>query len=493
MWQGIPPSLSCNLAPFSFGVLVYGNLARTHYSRVIADGGVIDNYHDLQSAVISLQRLYNSKNLQAYLSAAIDQSIFGYKIGAGSGTTLGRAATKLYSLMGAASDIEQGTATKQPLLLTWNSTNGNYLFVTPNTNANNARTPHSVSNNITGDIDIDYEYMWDKNGTIYGITKDQTTTQYAAFTTSPGNVSFLFFNGVSNEVVASTAIIPVSADTRRFARVKRIASTGIVTFYYSTDGVSWTQLGTPVASTVVNLTSDATAPVRLGAISGGSANGNKIYFTARLYNGDRDAGGVLVNNFIAADYDISVSQDTLVSSTTGETWTIERRTSVTGYKAQLVYRSTTQFDGIDDEMAPAGAFALAQPNTTYSVFDEMTWTAARVIVNGGTAVPYVQTTATPNMSSNAGSALNFGSESLNSLKAYMIQFNDASSISGTNGVYVTGAAGNAAFNDLDVGSSGGANYMTMIFNTMVIAKQADDLATRNSMNVIVRGWNGNPV
>lgn len=459
-------------------------IANAHYQRVIADGGTIDDSGALLEAVMDLEVTYGSASLSTFLAACIKPSIFGYKYRTdGTGTWC----VKAYSLMGAASDVEQATPASQPRLLRYSGEK--FFFNPPNENGNRISTPSTAANDIVGDIDIDADINFTAGGTVYLCDRRNATQQFTFSVAGATNFpSFSFYNGAINETVASTVAV---ASGRFFVRVKRIALTGVVTFYTSTDGTTWTQLGATVASTAGNLTTQV-ADIRLGSTGSGVGTGNLRCFSMRLYNGDRAAGGTLVTNFLASDYDISVSQNTLTSSTSGEVWTIIRSSPTSGYKAQLIYQTTIQGDGVDDELNNA-TFAQAQPNTAYMMVDEMTWVAARVIIDGGSTTPLYQRTATPNMSASAGTDIDYASEVLNRLKLYMAQFDGASSIVGTNGTYTAPAAGGAAdYDALNILSSGGADFASAIFDTCVIPKQADDLTTLNAMNVLVRSWSGNP-
>lgn len=467
-------------------------LATTHYNRVIYDGGVIDSYSALTGAITSLFSLYGVTDLTNTLSAAIDPSIFGYKVGAGSGITLDKAANKLYSLMGADTDLVQGTGAAQPLLLRWDRRVGNYFFPGGTSMGNGASTPNAVANQISGDL-----HIWAKvsttatGGVIMGKNVGGGNNSFY-FTAQAGALTItLSFDGATTTTYTST-VSTIPANTDIFVRVFRNGTTGDITFYTSPDGTTWTQFGAIVAG-ATSAIHVATAVLEVGSRNGQQAQ----QFDGKIYSANLAPNATFTPTvaFNAEDYDVSVSQNTMVSSLTGETWTINRSANTTAYKAQLVYRTTTQTGAVDDQMATDTSLVLAQPNTVYSMFDETSWDTARVIVAGGSAIPYSQTTGTPNISASAGADLDFDGEALNRLKHYMIQFDDANSITGVDGVYqAAGAAGNGGFDDLLVmGSDGTSNFANAVFNSLVISQGADSLSERDGMNVVIRGWNGNPV
>ena len=90
--------------------------AQAHYNRVIADGGVIPKGLSGCSAYFTaVKAIYSTSDITTAIAAAYDPDYLGYKVGAGSGTTLGQAAGTLYSATGASSDLTQATAANQQI------------------------------------------------------------------------------------------------------------------------------------------------------------------------------------------------------------------------------------------------------------------------------------------------------------------------------------------------------------------------------------------
>ena len=72
--------------------------AQAHYDRVIADGGIIPaGLLGCNAWFVAVKAVYAVTDITTAISAGYDPHYLGAKIGAGSGTTLGQAATKLYS------------------------------------------------------------------------------------------------------------------------------------------------------------------------------------------------------------------------------------------------------------------------------------------------------------------------------------------------------------------------------------------------------------
>ena len=90
--------------------------AQAHYNRVIADGGLIPKGLSGCSAYFTaVKAIYATSDITTAIAAAYDPDYLGYKVGAGSGTTLGQAAGTLYSATGASSDLTQATAANQQI------------------------------------------------------------------------------------------------------------------------------------------------------------------------------------------------------------------------------------------------------------------------------------------------------------------------------------------------------------------------------------------
>jgi hypothetical protein len=104
-------------------------MATTHYNRVIADGGVvpagISGLASVLDSVIAAYGVTDSTDFNTKVPVFLDPSYTGYKLGAGSGTTLGQAARTVYAISSSA-DVTQTTAASQPLLLAHSGENYYY-------------------------------------------------------------------------------------------------------------------------------------------------------------------------------------------------------------------------------------------------------------------------------------------------------------------------------------------------------------------------------
>lgn len=282
-------------------------------------------------------------------------------------------------------DLAQGTAGNQPIYLPYSGTPYAYL---PGVVGNNFSTPDSAAASVTGDIDIRVKAAADDWTPAAGggmMTKSNTAgvREWEFFLLSTG---VLRFNGNGTDYDSTVATGLTDAATS-WLRATRVAASGATKFYLGveTDGVvAWTQLGTTVTAGAGALT-DSTNAVTVGQL-----NGLNLVFAGKIYRAQMfktigSATSTSVNDatasldFNPADFaETSTNGATAVSSTTGETWTLNS----TGAKpAQIVKSASLLFDGVDDYMKTA-AFTLNQPTTIYIVFKEITYAIANFVLDG---------------------------------------------------------------------------------------------------------------
>lgn len=322
-------------------------MATTHYNRVIADGGVvpagISGLTTILDSVISAYGATSSTDFNTKVPVFLDPHYTGYKLGAGSGTTLGQAARTVYAISSTA-DVTQATAASQPLLLAHSGVN--YWWISGDL-ASNCTTPNAAANQITGDIEMIYRGSFDNNpsgNNLYLSKWESSGISYFLGTNNVGNLRAGFNIGGTSQFASSSVAFATNVN---WYKVTRVASTGVVTFYQSTDNtsninsVNWTQLGTTIITTAGNITSVNSVVAIYRAAD--QANRGKCY-RATISN---SIGGAPVVDFNPSSYSASTSQ-TNWTSTTGEVWTINTGTATTGYKGVLVDRTVIQGDGIDD-------------------------------------------------------------------------------------------------------------------------------------------------
>ena len=314
-----------------FGAGIDAN-AQTIYNRIIADGGV-SNLTRLNFFVKGLKAIYGDL---ANVPVCYDAHWIGYKLGSGTGATAGQAAAKLYSLT-VAGDAVQATAASQPLLLSHNG--DNYLFssgVTGNNCTTSTNNNFEVSGNWTIDFNVSDLVV---NGEY--ICKGNATNGWTIFLNA-GVVRYAYFvAGVRTVDINSSAINLVD---KKWCRMQRSGNN--YAWFTSTDGITFTQVGSNVVDIVA--TASIAAPLRIG--QGVSFFGSPCVmktYRAKFYNDATQT--TLITDFNPATYNASTSQ-TAWTSATGEVWTISTGTATTGYKGTIVDRVIVMSDGVDDNM-----------------------------------------------------------------------------------------------------------------------------------------------
>ncbi len=167
--------------PFSFIGSGVDAQAKTHFDRVIADGGVVPSgLSGVNAFFKTIKTIYGTSDINTAISVGLDPQVLGYKLGAGSGTTLGQAAQKLYSvkltenLLFPSEDFANASWVKTGVTITSNSTIAPDGVLTADTFngaaasylSNNllALTPQSYTTSIyvkklaTSSISIEFQY-----------------------------------------------------------------------------------------------------------------------------------------------------------------------------------------------------------------------------------------------------------------------------------------------------------------------------------------------
>jgi hypothetical protein len=255
---------------------------------------------------------------------------------------------------GAALDATAGSTTaadsNDPLYLPWDGINYVYL---PGVISNYLSTPDATALDITGDIDLRALVAldnWTSGATQRIVSKYDTTTNqrsYTLFVTS-GVIGLLWSNnGTAFNSTFSTIAPTVTDGTQLWIRatldVDNGASGSDVKFFTSTNGTTWTQLGTTVTTAGVTSIYSGTAPVEIGSRNVGTTEplAGKIY-RAQILNG--------IDGVPVLDVDTSVVSTgaaTSFTALTGQTVTINRSTS--GRKTTCVTHPVWLF-GTDDYM-----------------------------------------------------------------------------------------------------------------------------------------------
>lgn len=356
--------------------------AQAHYDRVIADGGVVPaGLNGVNKFFTAVKKIYGTPDITTAVSVGLDAHYLGYKLGAGSGTTLGQAAQKLYSCAGSSGDVVQTTAASQPLLLVHSGANywwGSGVF------DNYVTTPNATANQISGDVELVARIDYKNNSSTQFLTSKSNGSGSAFTLDFYIDSNLLNFQFSLPEYQNATSTAGIGNSFNGFIKINRIASTGIVKFYTSLDGVTYTQLGSNVNTTAGNLVTNT------DILNVGRYWNNSNWFQSKIYRLtlSNSIGGTPVVDFNPNQYNAATSQ-TQWRSTTGEVWTINTGTATSGYKGALVDRSIVQADGIDDTMVTAVNVDLSTTSnltlfTSYKKLDSTDGTY-EILVHNGTA------------------------------------------------------------------------------------------------------------
>jgi len=348
-WGGIDPQAQ----------IAYDSLIAAGFTTPQGLGGI-------NAAFSVVKEIYGTSDITTAISFFGDPSL-AYEAGAGTGTTAGQAIRTLPNIIDPtrATDAVQTTAASQPLLLTHTS-GSNYFWISGDL-ASNCTTPNAVANQITGDIEIIYRGSFDNNpstNNLYVSKWESSGLSYFFGTNNTGNLRVGFNIGGTSTFANSSVAYATGVN---WYRVSRVASTGVVTFFQSTENtsninsVNWVQLGTTQSTVSGNITS--TNSIVSIYRSADQANRGRV-FRATISN---SIGGAPVVDFNPNQYNASNSQ-TQWTSSTGEVWTINTGTATSGYKGVLVDRTIVQGDGVDDSLATSSTINLGSVFTLYAAF-----------------------------------------------------------------------------------------------------------------------------
>jgi hypothetical protein len=455
--------------------------ATTIYNRIIADGGV-SNLSRLNFFVKGLKAIYGDL---ANVPVCYDAHWIGYKLGSGTGATAGQAAAKLYSLT-VAGDAVQATAASQPLLLSHNGASSDNYWFSPLSVTDNCSTPNAVANQIIGDVEFIFNFSFYSVANANFISKRSggSNVSYAVNTQFQGKPILTITQNGSTLITATSSTAITTATN--WLKVIRTQSSGDVIFYTSTDGVTYTQLGTTQSTTSGNMF-NGTSALTLGnnAVNGGDGMGGKM-FRATIAN---SIGGTPVVDFNPSTYNASTSQ-TQWTSATGEVWTINTGTATTGYKGVLVDRTIVQGDGVDDVIQ--ATVAIAGVKSGY-------WAVTR-LANAAKSVSDALVANRFNLYTDASTSLsiytntgNLASSGLtkNILSQFAVVNNGASSsISKNDGTKTTGTLNDNTLTGVKL-FNGADGFSNFIINTHLITAIADSNAQQTATYNLIRSLNNN--
>jgi hypothetical protein len=362
-------------------------LAQAHFNRVIADGGIVPAGIDGINSYVKALKSVKGGSLSTMLSG-YEPHYLGLKTATGVGATAGgRAAAKVYNLVGAIGDQEQTNAANQPLALVHSGTNYSYLS---GVNDNFFSTPNSNNNRLTTSINITAHISTLSNSTSGSartiISKGQTGNQIDYMLLHRDrNLEFVYRDNVANALVTvvATNALPIGTYTG-WVNFSRDSATGEFTFRLSSDPantaidlINWTVFssGTSVPGRNLQLSTNS---VRVGAEVTGSITRGFSGLINRAIVSDTLNSTILVD-FNPANYNRATSQTTW-TSTTGETWTINTANTNNALKAAIVDRTIIMGNGTTYGMQAASLSINQAAITQYNVIRKFVNTAGGQLI-----------------------------------------------------------------------------------------------------------------
>lgn len=162
-----------------------------------------------------------------------------------------------------------------------------YVYL-PGVTGNSASTPEASAIRISGDIDIRVRCTlddWTPAAVQVLIAKEDANYGYRLHVTTGGLLTFTWSdNNSTNRAISSTAATGISDGSLAWVRVTRASGTGTTKFYTSTTStndptaVTWTQLGTDVASFAGAMFNNITSALYVGLL-----NGNSLFMIGKMY------------------------------------------------------------------------------------------------------------------------------------------------------------------------------------------------------------------
>lgn len=247
-----------------------------------------------------------------------------------------------------------GVDANDPLWLGYTDTKYAY---TPGSAGNTISCPSQAATELTGDLDIRCLAAADWNPpSNRGLYSKSAAQGYGLHIAVGGFLRLSVIIGSTFYGYNSTESLGLNSFDLKWVRITRIASTGIVQFFTSDDGVTWTQLGVNIAG-VSGAMNTSAATIRIG-----STGEDTAHIAAKFYYGEirSSVDGTVVNRFDGTQCFQSGYTDSINSTV----WTVNR--STTGVRTAIVDRPVALL-GTDDFFELLGSqFTNEQINFDFS-------------------------------------------------------------------------------------------------------------------------------
>jgi hypothetical protein len=462
--------------------------AQAHYNRVIADGGVVPaGLNGVNAFFTAVKTIYGTSDITTAVSVGLDAHYLGYKLGAGSGTTLEQAAQKLYSCAGSSGDVAQTTAASQPLLL--NHSGQNYWR--SNGSLNGVVSAPNISIPTSSGMSIEANVSFTTNDDLVNTSNwicsnDDGAGSRNMFLGFGSTRTLILYWANLSRVATATAQLPAAFNGWVKATLETSEGNMLAKFFTSLDGITYTQLGATITNSGGANTFQINPAAFWVAGNGGSNSILGKIFRA-IY---KDANGVTRSDFNPATYNASTSQ-TQWTSTTGEVWTINTGTATTGYKGALVDRTIVQGDGVDDLMAVT--MSSKQYFSLYLAINGLSSSGNVALFNGGTTNTHlIFQTSSSNINAYNGVTLPFVGEVANRLFCATVNFNSTNSDTLYNDANKqTGNTGTNTSSGINIFGGAGNSFSNSIYNTLLSSLAVDTTVINTAIYNYIRSINNN--
>jgi hypothetical protein len=270
----------------------------------------------------------------------------------------------------------------------------NYMYL-PGVTLNYASAPDSAALDITGDIDLRVKVAlddWTPSAQQVLLAKSNSVgnqRSYAFIVTTAGNLQLLTYTDGSTTLTnTSTVTAGITDGSTKWVRVTLDVDNGAVgntaTFFTSDDGITWTQLGSPVVNALTTSIFNSTSPVEIGSRSIGNIDiARGKFFRAQVLNG--------IGGTVAFDANFESSITSLLqtsfteSSTNAATVTINRSGST--YRSAGVIDAGYLYPGATNTFANSTIdylnFGATDSFTALVVSRQANYTATQILMNKG--------------------------------------------------------------------------------------------------------------
>lgn len=443
--------------------------------------------------------------LAAVLSDGVTLSDYDASLGVTGTLNASASANQAALYGGVAGPLLQATEAAQPIYLPFT---GQKYLANFGVSGNKLSTPQTAGNTLSGDMSVVIAVALNSvsSATNNGLMGQYSTAGQRNWhwfqAASTGKLGYFYSTDGTTGVGTTSTVTLASvglADAQliylgMYHDVDNGASGNDVYFYWSTDKITWTQLGTTVTTAGAVTRAASTDPILAWHTTATAVLTGKGY-RAELYSGNYFAGtGTRVVDANAADWpETATNGATQASSTTGEVWTLSN--TAIAKPAMIVASSMMGFDGTAQFIA--ATYPTSQPITTYDVEMLPIWTNGKVISDGVSAgtMRVKKSGVTPAITLDAGSEV--ASNTGHVLRAWHIRttvLNGAgSSVQIDENAPTTGDAGAGNPGGWTMGADGASLNFGSVWKKRSIMRLAHDSAAKQvQVRALLRARYGTP-